>query len=701
VTGARPDTTFARDVFPGGAINFARLSHADILPGSETVMLEVRDRRNPEIILSRETLIRSVDYNLDASTGELFFLRPISTFDYALNLVQIVATYEHAGVGMASAVYTGRAFKTFERAGLKVGLSFIDQQQADYGSFVVGGVDAEKSLPRGGRLRAEVATSRGRVAISGNLFSTGGEGDGENRHDGNAYRVELEQPLAFKETLLRASFARADEGFLNPFGATVTPGSQRAEASVEMKVRPSSLVKFGLMDERNRTVNVSNKRLTGSLLWTESINDRLRLSVGYDFRRLNDDIGGNETNSNLLTVGAEWQATDKLQVAVKREQNLTDADPTYPNQTTLAANYQWNQFTRLFFTQRLASAPIVPISDAALTGFAATGSRRETAIGIETRLGRYANLSSRYQLENGINGSDSFAVIGLSNRLPINKALSLDLGYERGIHLAGAGESFNSAHVGFAWTPTENFRSNARYELRDRGGLGSVLTLGAAGRLFDGVTTLGRVQWSQVSFGGRDSSSMNATAALAWRPLESDSAGLLFSYTRRDLEQSGLASDGAGATRDRADVISSDGYWQLAKELELYGRFALKFSDTGRPDLARVSSLTYMTQGRVVYRMGRYFVTAGELRWLAQPSSATRRASFGTELGFWALPDLRLGGGYNWTGAREPVGGTLTGARRGFYFTLSSKLSNLFDLLGTAREEAAPGTPREGGAEKH
>ena len=32
--------------------------------------------------------------------------------------------------------------------------------------------------------------------------------------------------------------------------------------------------------------------------------------------------------------------------------------------------------------------------------------------------------------------------------------------------------------------------------------------------------------------------------------------------------------------------------------------------------------------------------------------------------------------------------GSLLSARRGFYFTLSSKLSNLFDLFGTPRQNA-------------
>ncbi|HEX6624568.1 MAG TPA: hypothetical protein VF064_12725, partial [Pyrinomonadaceae bacterium] len=677
-------TAFARDVFEGGSFTFARLSHGELLPGSETVAIEVRDRRNPERILSRESLLRGIDYNLDPVTGEIFFLRPISTFDFQLNLVQVVATYEYRAAGMSSAVYTGRAFKTFERLGLKLGLSFVDQRQGEFGSFVVGGIDAEKTLPRRGRLALQWATSRGRAMVGGNIF---GGGTGDERHDGNAYRAELEQPLPFREATLRASFVRADEGFLNPFGQTITPGSQRAEGSIEMKATKSSVVRFGLMDERNRTANVGNSRQTGSLLWTQVFGDKLRTTFGYDFRRFRDELSGTGTDSNLLTVGAEWQATDKLNVSVKREQNLTEADPTYPNQTTLAAKYQWNQFTNIFFTQRLASAPIVPISDAAATGFASVGSQRETAIGVETKLGKYANLVSRYQLENGINGTDSFAVIGLSNRFDLTKQLSLDLGYERGFHLAGGGESFNSGHFGFLWNPTEDFRANARYELRDRGGLGTILSFGAAGRLGDGLTSLGRFQLSRVRFGGRDNTGLNATAAVAWRPLESDRAGLLFSYTRRDFRQG--AFETTAETRDRADVLSSDGYYQPTRDIELYGRFALKFGDTASQELARVSTLTYMTQGRFVYHFGRQFDAAGEARLLMQPSSATRRNSFGAELGYWVLPDLRLGGGYNWTGGAEPLHGAFVNGRRGFYFTISSKLSNLFDLFGTSRTNAA------------
>ena len=45
----------------------------------------------------------------------------------------------------------------------------------------------------------------------------------------------------------------------------------------------------------------------------------------------------------------------------------------------------------------------------------------------------------------------------------------------------------------------------------------------------------------------------------------------------------------------------------------------------------------------------------------------------------------------------------LLGARRGFYFTISSKLSNLFDLFGTPRQNAqAPdGDAQEVHEKKH
>ncbi|MGH9928107.1 MAG: isopeptide-forming domain-containing fimbrial protein [Pyrinomonadaceae bacterium] len=681
VTGAKPDTSFARDVFPAGALSIIQLSHGEILQGSETVAIEVRDRRNPEVIISRELLARSLDYNLNAGSGELFLLRLIPTFDSGLNLKQIVVTYEHRATGLNSSVYTARGRKNFEGLGLKLGFSTVLQRQEAAESFLVGGLDLEKSMPRRGLLRVAWATSRGEIS---NGINSAASPDGANtQHDGNALSVDYQQPVAFHEGVLHARFQSASAGFLNPFGATVTPGSRRGEVTFDFKPRRGAILRFGLVKEDNQTENVDNKRLTFSVSGEQVVKERVRLHFGYDHRNFVDNLNSTATNSDLLTVGAQVQLTDKLDVSIKREQNIGEADPTYPNQTTLAANYKVNQWTKIFLTERMASAAIRPIGDLSQTGFAGTNARHETALGVESRFGKYTALVGRYQIENGIDGSDSFAVLGIQNRVPVTKALSLDLGFERGFHLAGEGKSFSSATIGFGWTPNDSFKASAHYEFRDRSGNGQLLAFGAAGRLTKGITVLSRLRLSESSFEGRDSSGVDGLAALAYRPLNSDRAGLLFSFNHRSLAQSGTA--GVAPTRDRLDTLATDGYYQATERLELYGRFALRFAANGEPALPFVSTLTYLAQARAQYRLTSRIDWAGETRLIMQPSSRTYRSVYGTEIGFWALPDLRFGLGYNFTRAGEPGLDRAMPRKQGFYFTISSKLSSLFDLFGTSR----------------
>ncbi len=104
--------------------------------------------------------------------------------------------------------------------------------------------------------------------------------------------------------------------------------------------------------------------------------------------------------------------------------------------------------------------------------------------------------------------------------------------------------------------------------------------------------------------------SVDGLAALAFRPLKSDRAGLLFSFNHRSLAQAGDA--GLAPTRDRLDTLATDGYFQATNRLELYGRFALRFAANGEPSLPFVSTLTYLTQARAQYRLTNRVDWAGE-----------------------------------------------------------------------------------------
>jgi len=710
--GARPETAFGRDILSGDLFIFTHLTHTDLLPGSENIVLETRDRRNPEIVLSRETLTRSVDYNIDWTLGSIFFLRRVSTLDPALNLVQIVATYEFFVQGITAAVYDITGEKRFSKLGLRLGGSFVNQHQDDFGDFYLGGINGQQQTWKKGVFRFEVATSQGKFANGAGTFDYAGplNTNTSDQHDGYAYRASLEQPLGFASSVLELKALKTDASFLNPFGPTTVPGSRQESAAFKAKPIKGSELTVGFMDERNSTFGYNNQRRTFSAFWNQNLIAHLKLIVGYDFRKLDDDVSKQQIDSNLFVAGLTWEPNKRLKAAIRREQNATTSDPTYPNETVLSASYKISEASRFFYTQRLSSAPIIPISAFQGTGLGALNSTNETSVGIETKWSQYTSFGTRYQIENGMNGTDSYAILGLVNRLPVTKVLTIDWGFEHALHLTGNDKSYDSASLGISWLPTKKFRASTRYELRDQTGFGAIFSIGAAGKVTESITTLARFQWSRDGYLGSSNVILDGTAALAIRPLKSDRVGLLFNYTTRNFDSAGTglspvtptgigtlpfqggtfyqpASPVFGAQNQFVQVLSSDGFWQVAKRLELFGRVATSDRSSSLPGQATVATFTYLVQGRVQYRFARMFDAATEVKWMVQPITDTHQYTTGTELGVWALRDLRVGLGYNFRSNIDyGVEFLDRSIHRGFYFTLTSKMSKLFDLFGTPRE---------------
>jgi hypothetical protein len=685
VAGARPSSAFARDVFPGGTYGFARLSARLIVPGSEVVTLEVRDRHNPDLVLRRETLQRGADYNLDSTTGELFFIRPVSAFDPSLNLQQVVITYEYEASVSSTNVYTLRASTAFgddPEGRPRVGISLAYQGQGNMGHYVLGGMDLVQAMPNGGQLRLEYAVSDGEPAAGGNYLG------GEERAGGVALLATYDQPLRWRAARFQFAYRHASAGFNNPFGASVIGGTQRVGGSFELQTSRASRLRLSLTDERNSTDAVENSRQTFGLSLTQALGDKLSATIGYDFRRLDESSGGREetTNSHMVTAGFDWRPNDRLQLSARREQSLAGEDPTYPSQTVLSGSYRVNNTSRVFVTQRLSNAPIQPISDLTGSGFSFSESRNEFTAGVETKLLRDTSLVGGYRLEEGTDGTDGFAFAGLTQKVKLNKELAADFGFERAFRLTGGGSSrgYNSLSSGLTWQPRENFVANGRYEWRTRGGGGQIMSAGFAGKPDERVTALGRLQFSRGSFDNRQSQGLYASLGVAVRPLKSERVAAFFNYQRRSLSQGGLGEQ----TRERTDTLSADAFYQALPKVSLFGKVAVKSGDSSRAGVASAPTLTYLLQGRAEYRVAPRFDFALEARYLAQPSTRTTRLGFAPEAGFWATPDVRFGFGYNVSRVLEQPGRTALGAdRRGFYFNITTKLERVFDFWG-ARKKA-------------
>ena len=278
---SRPRTAYTREIVTALVGSAVRLSHPQIVPGTEVVTIEVRDRRNPERTLSRETLARNVDYSLEIDSGLLFLKRRLPLFEQTLALVDVVVTYEYVTSGLDSTVYLGRGSVALDAIGLRLGGSVMVQNEGG-SQFGVGGVDVEKTLFGTGTFRAVMPVTRGSLPRDVNYASGTASGlccESRRGRDGTALRMELEQPWFNRNVVVRGSYASTDEAFLNPYGQVTVPGQRFGSASVETRVANATRLTVGFEVEANRNGLVDNSRQTVGARVAHQFSDMLQAQV--------------------------------------------------------------------------------------------------------------------------------------------------------------------------------------------------------------------------------------------------------------------------------------------------------------------------------------------------------------------------------------------------------------------------------------
>ncbi|MES2754009.1 MAG: hypothetical protein V4659_05030 [Pseudomonadota bacterium] len=145
---------FVRDELQGNGLSGPyRLRSRGIVPNSDKLRLEVRDRYRSERIVKTTALTRHLDYDIDTRLGTIRFRDPVLSRDSALNPVFIVADYEVAGIGAKRLVAAGRAALRIGAA--EIGASAI-RDDSD-GRATVLALDARAKLGTATELRAEYA----------------------------------------------------------------------------------------------------------------------------------------------------------------------------------------------------------------------------------------------------------------------------------------------------------------------------------------------------------------------------------------------------------------------------------------------------------------------------------------------------------------------------------------------------------------
>ncbi|MES3099943.1 hypothetical protein [Sphingomonas faeni] len=153
---AHTDTLYSRDEIQGNGLSGPyRLSGRNIVPNSDKLRLETRDRFRSELIVASTELTRHIDYDIDTSMGTVRFRQPILSRDNNLNPIFIVADYEVEGGRSAKLAAAARVATKLANGRVEVGAAVIRDETV--GKATVLGADIKAHVTANTELRGEIA----------------------------------------------------------------------------------------------------------------------------------------------------------------------------------------------------------------------------------------------------------------------------------------------------------------------------------------------------------------------------------------------------------------------------------------------------------------------------------------------------------------------------------------------------------------
>jgi hypothetical protein len=707
---ARNDIAYARQVFsPTGLSNLGGLLHSQIVVGSDTVTLVVLDRRTGAV-LSQTVLTRNVDYTLDYESGFLSFINPPLPFDSYFNPQQILITYEYGGTGANAETTGGRFEDAFGGSqAVRVGIGYVNDSTGS-GNLALSNEDISGTLPGG-------SWSIGHMATQGSLPDTVGVANSQlgaaADASGNAYRFALTTSLGV--TKVDLGFDDTSQNFNNPFGGFETPGLLDYRAALTRPLFGTGSITASFDHQQNDITGSVTSQSDASLHARLPISSRLTATAGVDFRSQSAysaqsvaaaavASGATSTqevnpvptpvaptvgatlppsaaqNTAQAEVGLQYKINKIFQVQANRIQNLgNNQNASQPAQTTAELDADIAKRGRVYIRQLWSDAPTTSFAAATaqLTGI--DGARSSTAIGVERALGNSTDVDSEYVIDHTASGSDAYAELGVREKLVIGPNLRGEASFQRATTFGGGLESVatggstspalsNSSAAGFdiyglslAYS-IARFRASGDYNLRTGAQRGYTLDVGAAGALSPDFSAFVS---SDATSSGTGFNNVDAKATVAYRPSLNDRGVTLFSYERQDGDVTELGT--------HAEILSIEELLRPTRSTEIAARYAYKLD--GDEYYPARSSLFGV---RIDQRLTRRFDIAAETRFLsAQNIVNASTKAFALEAGYRLGDDLRVAGGYNFSGSPDP---SLVAAptRRGVYGTVTSVIDNIF-----------------------
>lgn len=534
---ADTDQRYGRDEIQGNGLSGPyRLSGTDIVPNSDQLRIEVRDRLRPELIVSTTQMTRHIDYDIDPVAGTIRFREPVLGRDAKLNPVFIVVDYETES-GLRKLAAGGRVAARLANDRVQLGASVLRDETVGGGKGMVAGLDVKARPTRNTELRGEYAVG-GKAGIG-----TGRAWLGEAElHDS---KVDLLVYARSQDQAFGLGQQNVVEGGTRKFGAD---GHISLSDKLSMSLTAWNAVQLDGPGARTAAeARLEYRRATGTLF------------VGGTFA---DDTGvdGQDRHSRLLTLGGTQDLFDgkltlgaQAQIAPGGARSSVD----FPVRQQLTASYRVTDSVRLLGGYEFADGKDF--------------SAQTVRVGFDVSPWKGAKLMSTVNQQAVVeNGQRTYAQYGLSQSLPIDKHLTVDFTLDASTTLRGAVPTtgfvdafastangsiagtyqnegdYVAATIGASYR-AERWSINGRLERRhsDKDSRWTV-TSDFLRALGEGRTLAAGIRYADLTDrNGARASSAAADVALALRPLDSRWSVLERLQLRKNSADASFTSDNA------------------------------------------------------------------------------------------------------------------------------------------------------------
>ena len=652
---AETNQSFVKDELPAdGTSGPYRLRAAPLVRSSEIITVETRNRLRPDEVMGVRPLSRYIDYEIDYTTGELFFRQPVAATDASLNPNVIVVDYETSDVGARGVTAGLRAATRFAEGKVQTGITVIhedDGSTRDAGASDLVATDLTLRVGENAEIRAEYARSETQSDLG--------------RKTGDAVLIEATRRT--DRVSATGYYREESEGFGLGQQASSTTAIRRlgAQISAELGVidkaessdRIVRSVEAQAYHETNLTQNA--ERNVADLVWQQ---DSQTLGIRAGLRAVAEDFGDTaEPRQSVLALaglrksfvdqGLTLSAVFEKPITVRG--NSSEESSLFPGRTVLGLDKSLGQRATANLRHEITNGTNASGQNtiAGITWQPLGGTKVSAATDMITndsgrRIGATVGVDQVWQI------NDAWAVSGgLARRAnvdgtdePLNPTADAAIGpLEEGVRspLTGA-EQYRSAYLGAAYQ-SEGMAGSTRIEAREStSGSRLVATLGGAREITKSLSFSGaaRHQWENPT-GQTVRTDSEVRLGAAWRPR---GEGLIL-LNRLDA---GHARE--SQTERRTKIVNNLAVnAMLSKQTQLSVYHGIKRVET-EFEGARATGTTHLLGAELRHDVFKGVDVGLQTTWSSSDASRTEAWSFGPSVGFSPERNVWVSLGWNVSG---------------------------------------------------